>query len=89
VPWPRPTLLHRARRAEFGGRGYEERLTRMKLKQAYGRLIRRASDRGVFVILDRALPTRLTSAFPEGVAVRRLGLAAAIDAVAEALAAGR
>lgn len=78
VPWPRPTLLHRARRDAFGGRAYEEMLARLKLKQAYGRLIRRQGDRGVFVMLDRQLPTRLAGAFPEGVRVDRLGLAEAI-----------
>ena len=63
VPWPRPTLLHRARRDAFGGRAYEEMLTRLKLKQAYGRLVRRAGDRGVFVMLDRQLPSRLRAPF--------------------------
>jgi ATP-dependent DNA helicase DinG len=80
MPWPRPDILHRARRAVFGGRAFDEMLTRLKLKQAYGRLIRRAGDRGVFVMLDRAMPSRLAGAFPDGVAMRRLGLA---DAVAE------
>ena len=76
VPWPRPTILHRARRDTFGGRTYDELLTRLKLAQAFGRLIRRADDRGVFVMLDRALPSRLLGAFPPGVAVVRTGLAA-------------
>jgi len=80
VPWPRPDILHKARKSAFGGRAYDEMLARLKLKQAYGRLVRRDSDRGVFVMLDKGLPTRLTGAFPEGVEVRRLGLA---DAVAE------
>ena len=75
VPWPRPTILHRARKNAFGGRAYDEMLTRLKLKQAYGRLLRRQGDRGVFVMLDRALPSRLLSAFPPNVNVRRLGLA--------------
>jgi len=78
MPWPRPTLLHRARKAEFGGAGYDGMLARLKLKQAYGRLIRRATDRGVFVLLDRAMPSRFTTAFPVGVAVERVGLAEAI-----------
>ena len=55
-------------------------LARLRLKQAYGRLVRRADDRGVFVMLDSRLPTRLLSAFPPGVLVERIGLA---DAVAE------
>lgn len=77
VPWPRPTLLHKARRQHFG-RSYDDMLTRFKLKQAFGRLIRRADDKGVFVMLDSALPTRLTTAFPPGVEIERLGLAEAI-----------
>lgn len=83
VPWPRPTLLHRARRAAFGGRTYDEMLTRLKLSQAYGRLVRRASDRGVFVMLDGQTPTRLLDAFPEGVSVDRLGLVEAIAEIKE------
>jgi ATP-dependent DNA helicase DinG len=79
VPWPRPSILHKARKSSFGGSKYDDMLTRLKLKQAYGRLIRRGSDRGVFVMLDSALPTRLLDAFPEGVEVQRLGLAEVIE----------
>jgi len=79
VPWPRPTLLHRARRAAFGGRLYDEMLTRLKLSQAYGRLIRQANDRGLFIMLDGQTPTRLLDAFPEGVDVQRVGLRDAIE----------
>ena len=80
VPWPRPDIVHRARREAFGGRAYDEMLTRLRLKQAYGRLIRHADDRGVFVMLDRQLPSRLLGAFPPGVRVSRVGLS---DAVAQ------
>jgi ATP-dependent DNA helicase DinG len=82
VPWPRPDILHRARKPVFGGAQYGERIARLRLRQAYGRLIRRADDRGVFVMLDRALPSRLLSAFPDGVAVARAPLAHAADAIA-------
>lgn len=85
VPWPRPTLLHRARREAFGVRAYDDRLTRLKLKQAYGRLIRHPDDRGAFVVLDRALPSRLASAFPPGVTVARAGLSQAVTAVGRVL----
>ncbi len=78
VPWPRPDILHKARRRVFGGGRYDDRLTRARLRQAYGRLVRRADDRGVFVLLDAALPSRLAGAFPEGVAVERVGLAEAV-----------
>ena len=81
VPWPRPDIRHKARRDLFGGRNYDDLLTRLKLKQAFGRLVRRADDRGVFVLLDPMTPSRLLDAFPEGVAVERLGLAQAVAAV--------
>ncbi|GAB4355226.1 MAG: ATP-dependent DNA helicase [Kiloniellaceae bacterium] len=80
VPWPRPDIIHKARRAVFGGRAYDERLTRLKLRQAYGRLIRRAGDRGVFVLLD-PLPSRLLDAFPPEVTAERVGLAEAVATV--------
>ncbi len=80
VPWPRPTIMHRARRKAFGARAYDDMITRLRLKQAYGRLVRRATDRGVFVLLDSRMPSRLSGAFPEGVEIQRVGLA---DAVAE------
>jgi ATP-dependent DNA helicase DinG len=82
VPWPRPDILHRARKAEFGGAQYDDRICRLRLRQAYGRLIRRADDRGVFVILDRQLPSRLLAAFPPGVPVMRVPLVEAAAATA-------
>ncbi|MSP82983.1 MAG: ATP-dependent DNA helicase, partial [Alphaproteobacteria bacterium] len=81
VPWPRPDILHKARHAAFGGAAYNDQLTRLKLRQAFGRLVRRADDHGVFVLLDSTLPSRLLTAFPEGVVVARVGLAAAIAGV--------
>jgi ATP-dependent DNA helicase DinG len=81
VPWPRPDILHRERRVHLSGgepRFYDDRIARLRLRQAFGRLIRRASDRGVFVLLDRLTPARLYSAFPAGVTVERMGLAEAV-----------
>jgi ATP-dependent DNA helicase DinG len=60
--------------------GFDDRVVRFRLRQAFGRLIRSATDRGVFVLLDRQTPTRLLSAFPAGVQTTRLGLAAAAQA---------
>jgi ATP-dependent DNA helicase DinG len=77
VPWPKPTILHKARRARFG-KGYDDLLTRFRLKQAFGRLIRGADDKGCFVILEGATPSRLLSAFPPDAPVKRCGLAEAI-----------
>ena len=78
VPWPRPTILHKARREHFGKKSYDDLITRLRMKQAFGRLIRKQSDKGVFVMLDGATPTRLLSCFPEDVIVERIGLADAI-----------
>ena len=86
VPWPRPTILHKARRQKFGKQTYDDLITRLRLKQAYGRLIRRRTDKGVFVMLDGATPTRLLSAFPEDVIIERLGLAEAIRKTRDFLA---
>ena len=73
VPWPRPDILHKARRAFFGKRGYDDAMTRLRLKQAFGRLIRRDTDRGIFVLLDPMMPSRLKTAFPPGVTYLRVG----------------
>ena len=81
IPWPRPDILHKSRRERFGGRSYDDSLARARIAQAFGRLIRRADDRGVFVMLDAAAPTRLFSSLPEGVEIQRMGLVDAIEAV--------
>jgi len=78
VPWPRPDILHKARRAWFGGKGYDDMITRLRLKQAFGRLVRRDGDRGLFVLLDPLMPSRLAGAFPPGVELKRVGLAEAV-----------
>ncbi len=85
VPWPRPDILHRERRIHLSGgdtAGYDDRIARLRLRQAFGRLIRSATDIGVFVLLDRRAPTRLLSAFPAGVEVKRAGLADVVGEVA-------
>jgi len=82
VPWPRPDLLHKARRERFGGKGYDDSIARGRVAQAFGRLIRRADDKGVFVMLDAAAPTRLFTGLPEGVELQRVGLVEAIEATA-------
>ena len=85
VPWPRPTVLHAARRLAYGGSAYDDRAIRARLAQAFGRLIRRQGDRGVFVILSAAMPSRLLSAFPPGVRISRVPLEIAINRVSERL----
>jgi ATP-dependent DNA helicase DinG len=86
VPWPKPTILHKARRAKFG-KGYDDLITRFRLKQAFGRLIRGPEDRGCFVILEGATPSRLLTAFPEKSPVTRCGLAEAIGDIRQFLGA--
>jgi ATP-dependent DNA helicase DinG len=81
VPWPRPSIAHKARREAFGGRIYDERLVRLKLRQAFGRLIRQSDDKGVFVLLDSMMPSRLKSAFPEGVTFEKIGLRDAMESI--------
>ena len=81
VPWPRPDCLHRARRLHFGNKLYDDALTRARLAQAFGRLIRKRDDRGVFVMLDSAAPTRLFSSLPEGVVLQRCTLKEAIESI--------
>ena len=88
VPWPRPTVLHAARRAIGGGSAYDDRVVRARLGQAFGRLIRRSQDSGMFVLLSAATPSRLLTAFPPGVNVRRVALAEAVERVRTRLSTG-
>lgn len=81
VPWPRPDILHRARRAAGGGSAYDDRLIRARLAQAFGRLIRSKDDAGHFVVLSAAFPSRLLSAFPPGTPVSRVTLDEALQRV--------
>jgi len=57
VPWPKPSILHRARRAAGGGSAYDDRLIRARLAQAFGRLIRSGEDSGHFIVLSPARPS--------------------------------
>lgn len=86
VPWSVPDLVHKSRRKHFG-KSFDDRLARRKLRQAYGRLIRRRDDFGLFIILDSRTPTRLFSSFPPGVEPLRMGLADAITFAEEFYAA--
>lgn len=84
VPWPRPTVLHAARRAAFGGAAYDDLVTMGRLAQAFGRLIRRADDAGSFVLIGPAVPSRLLAAFPPGTPVARVTLDEAVATIAGA-----
>ncbi len=89
MPWPRPDILHKARRGRFGGKTYDDTVARGRIAQAFGRLIRRADDKGVFVMLDAQAPTRLFSGLPSGVEIQRVGLVEAIEGVTAFLATDR
>ncbi|MDL2352176.1 MAG: ATP-dependent DNA helicase [Pseudomonadota bacterium] len=82
VPWPKPSILHRARRLAGGGAAYDDRVIRARLAQAFGRLIRTRDDHGFFVVLSAAFPSRLLSAFPPGTRISRLTLDEALQRVA-------
>ena len=82
VPWPKPSILHRARRLAGGGSAYDDAIIRARLAQAFGRLIRSREDQGHFVVLSSAFPSRLLSAFPPETPVRRITLDEALQRVA-------
>ncbi len=84
TPWPRPDILHRTRRAHLSHgvpKDYDDAIVRLRLRQAFGRLIRRADDRGVFVLLDRQVPSRLLTAFPEHAPIIKSGLKDAVQGI--------
>ncbi len=87
VPWPRPTILHRARRAAAAkngstGQAYDDRIIRARLAQAFGRLIRSKEDSGHFIVLSPAFPSRLKSVFPPGTPIHRVTLDEALQRLA-------
>ena len=86
VPWPRPTMLHKARRQAdpAGAQAHDDRITMARLAQAFGRLIRRADDHGHFVLIGAAMPSRLLAAFPQGTPIDRVTLADAVAIVTAA-----
>ncbi|MEM6266867.1 MAG: ATP-dependent DNA helicase, partial [Pseudomonadota bacterium] len=90
VPWPRPDILHKARRLAAknegsNGSAYDDRLIRARLAQAFGRLVRGKDDKGHFVVLSAAFPSRLLSAFPQGISIHRVALDEAIERVSQNL----
>ncbi len=88
VPWPKPSILHRARRAANGGSAHDDAIIRARLAQAFGRLIRGKDDRGHFVVLSPAFPSRLLGAFPKGAPVIRCTLDEALQRLTAGLSSG-
>ena len=81
VPWPKPSILHRARRTANGGAMYDDGIVRARLAQAFGRLIRSQADTGHFIVLSAAFPSRFLPAFPAGTPIARLSLDEALQRV--------
>ena len=73
VPWPRPDMLYKARGEFFGRQRWSDRATRMKLRQAFGRLVRRGNDRGLH-------HARQPPAFPHAERLPTRGAGAALRA---------
>ena len=71
---PAPTSL-RLRRLDLGAAASGDPDARRERDA----LIRRADDKGVFVMLDAATPTRLFAALPPGTEVQRMTLVEAIE----------
>ena len=61
------------------GSAYDDAIIRARLAQAFGRLIRSKDDRGHFVVLSSAFPSRLLGAFPRGTPVIRCSLDEALQ----------
>ena len=68
-----------------GGNDFDDRIIRARMAQAFGRLIRSAGDKGHFVLLSAAVPSRLLTAFPPGTNVRRVTLAEAVASIKSGL----
>ncbi len=81
VPWHRRNILHRTRMERFSDLNWDDFETRLRIRQAFGRLVRKSDDRGVFVLLDRQTPSRMLDAIPPGVPVDRTGLRETIEIV--------
>ena len=80
VPWQKSNILNKARQKELG-KDFNDIQTRMKLSQGFGRLIRKKTDKGVFVLLDSAFPSRLHSAFPKETIIERVDIATACSQI--------
>ena len=80
IPWLKTDILLKARVNKFG-KQYAEEEVRLKLRQSFGRLIRSNEDKGIFIILDKALPSKFINAFPTGIVIKNIPLELAISKV--------
>lgn len=82
LPRPVPTILMNEREKKFG-KSYRNLMTRMSLKQAFGRLIRTVDDEGIFVLLDPRINRSELKAFPEDIKIETVSLAKAVEIIAQ------
>jgi ATP-dependent DNA helicase DinG len=80
VPWPKPDILLKSR-IEFLGRDYVNKTIRLKLRQAFGRIIRSDKDRGIFVLLQSAVPSEFLKAFPQDIEVKKITIEETISTI--------
>ena len=89
--WLRPTILYKACKHAFledvDGENLDDIITKLRPKQTYGRLVCDANDRGIFVMLDNAMPSQLKVVFPYNVDFPQKGLSDVIALTREFLAA--
>ncbi len=78
MPWAKPDILHKERRKLFKQGFYDDMIVASRLQQAFGRLIRKHNDRGVFVLLDNRFPSRLKPIFPAHLSIERVPLKEAL-----------
>lgn len=63
VPWVKPDILFNLRRKYFKDDNLYNNLTSTRIKQAFGRLIRKKDDKGILVLLNRQVPDKLLTYF--------------------------
>ncbi|MDR2008842.1 MAG: ATP-dependent DNA helicase [Alphaproteobacteria bacterium] len=80
IPWPKPDILLK-NRVEFLGKDYVNKTIRLKLRQAFGRIIRKEEDRGIFVLLQNAVPSEFLQAFPQNIEVKKISIEETISTI--------
>lgn len=79
IPWVKPDIVYKVREESYGKDIFKS-IIRSRIKQSFGRLIRKNSDVGVYVILQ-PLPSYLKPAFPKDIEIVRCGLSEACEII--------
>ncbi|MGV3278476.1 ATP-dependent DNA helicase [Rickettsiales bacterium LUAb2] len=80
VPWCKRDILNNTRIKHFG-KEFSNESVRFKLQQAFGRIIRSETDKGVFVLLTPSVPSEFLSAFPETTEILKISLPEALTTI--------